>query len=58
MDGLHSLLLSGTDGKEKVILFNGTNKDDLRDDTRIGLKAAENFKVASPLAEITKDEVQ
>mmetsp|Transcript_38101 Transcript_38101/g.59211 ORF Transcript_38101/g.59211 Transcript_38101/m.59211 type:complete len:292 (-) Transcript_38101:149-1024(-) len=48
----------GTDGKEKVILFNGTNKDDLRDDTRIGLKAAENFKVASPLAEITKDEVR
>ena len=40
------------------VLFNGTNKDDLKDQTRVGLIAAENFNVASPLRHVTKDEVR
>ncbi len=41
-----------------VILYNGTNKDDTRDKTRLGLKAASNFSVRSPLINVTKDEVR
>jgi hypothetical protein len=32
-----------------VVLFNGTNAEDKTDPTRVGLKAAEEFGVASPL---------
>eukprot|EP00903_Cladosiphon_okamuranus_P011299 g10654.t1 len=46
------------EGRRKVVLFNGTNKDDKRDTTRVGLKAAENFKVASPIDTLTKAEVR
>lgn len=42
----------------QVMLYNGTNKDDLRDPTRVGLKAARDFKVASPLEHLTKAEVR
>ncbi|CAM9748115.1 unnamed protein product, partial [Discosporangium mesarthrocarpum] len=43
----------------QVVLFNGTNKDDKRDPTRsVGLKAAENFRVASPIDGLTKAEVR
>ena len=41
-----------------VVLFNGTNSDDAQDPTRVGLIAASNFDVASPLAELTKDQVR
>ncbi len=41
-----------------VILYNGTNKDDTQDNTRLGLVAASNFSVRSPLINITKDEVR
>ena len=41
-----------------VIMFNGTNKDDLQDKTRVGLIAAKEFRVASPLDELTKAEVR
>lgn len=41
-----------------VILYNGTNADDRTDPTRLGLIAASNFKVHSPLDQITKDEVR
>lgn len=44
--------------QQKVILFNGTNADDTRDPTRLGLKAASNFSVHSPLDQITKDQVR
>ena len=40
------------------MLFNGTNKDDLKDDTRVGLKAAKEFSVSSPLDDLVKDEVR
>ena len=51
----HTLLRSTTD---QVILFNGTNKDDLVDETRVGLVAAKEFKVMSPLEIFTKDSVR
>ena len=41
-----------------VILYNGTNKDDLGDSTRVGLVAAADFDVRSPLRDITKVEVR
>eukprot|EP00752_Nemacystus_decipiens_P005778 g5227.t1 len=44
--------------RRKVVLFNGTNKDDKRDTTRVGLKAAANFQVASPIDLLTKAEVR
>jgi PP-loop superfamily ATP-utilizing enzyme len=39
-------------------MFNGTNSDDRQDKTRLGLVAADNFGVASPLAGLSKDEVR
>ena len=45
-------------GQQKVILYNGTNADDTRDPTRLGLQAASNFSVHSPLDQITKDQVR
>jgi pyridinium-3,5-biscarboxylic acid mononucleotide sulfurtransferase len=41
-----------------TVLFNGSNADDLQDPTRVGLKAASEFRVASPLAEYTKQDVR
>ena len=41
-----------------VVLFNGTNGDDAQDPTRVGLIAATNFQVASPLSDLTKDQVR
>lgn len=46
------------ESNHKVVLFNGTNADDMQDPTRVGLVAAENFQVASPLSDISKDEVR
>jgi len=46
------------DGGDGYVLFNGTNKDDLKDQTRVGLIAADNFNVASPLRHVTKAEVR
>lgn len=45
-------------GNNSVILYNGTNADDTRDPTRLGLVAASNFRVLSPLDRITKDQVR
>ncbi|CAM9610452.1 unnamed protein product, partial [Phaeothamnion confervicola] len=45
-------------GRRRVVLFNGTNKDDRRDPTRVGLVAASDFGVASPIDTLTKDEVR
>ena len=41
-----------------VILYNGTNADDTQDPTRLGLIAASNFQVHSPLDQISKDQVR
>jgi uncharacterized protein (TIGR00268 family) len=41
-----------------VVMFNGTNKDDLADQTRVGLIAAREYSVAAPLDELTKHEVR
>ena len=41
-----------------VVMFNGTNKDDLQDPTRVGLLAAKEFHVAAPLDGLTKAEVR
>jgi len=43
---------------DPVTLYNGTNKDDRADPTRIGLLAAANFDVVSPLSSLTKPEVR
>lgn len=40
------------------ILYNGTNADDRKDATRVGLIAAQNFHVQSPLKHTTKDDVR
>ena len=39
-------------------LYNGTNGDDVLDPTRVGLVAANEFNVQSPLQHITKDQVR
>ena len=44
-------------GKASV-LFNGTNSDDLEDATRVGLIAAEEYHVASPLRGVSKSRVR
>lgn len=40
------------------LLFNGTNKDDLGDNSRVGLLAARRFRVRSPLHRTTKARVR
>ena len=42
-----SLTVCGLSASEpqRVVLFNGTNKDDLSDPTRVGLIAAKDFHV-------------
>ncbi|RLN86900.1 hypothetical protein BBJ28_00016552 [Nothophytophthora sp. Chile5] len=42
----------------KPVLYNGTNADDQLDPTRVGLVAASEFDVVSPLSELTKQEVR
>ena len=48
----------GTGGS--LLLYNGTNADDVRDTTRVGIVAAREFRVASPLQEmgLTKADVR
>jgi uncharacterized protein len=41
-----------------VVLFNGTNKEDRADPTRVGLIAANNFAVESPIDTLMKEEVR
>lgn len=41
-----------------TVLYNGTNADDLKDPTRLGLIAANDFAVRSPLAGLSKDRVR
>ena len=44
--------------RQKVLLYNGTNADDRQDPTRLGLLAASNFSVHSPLDQINKEQVR
>lgn len=46
------------EGRGSLVLFNGTNADDLTDPTRLGLIAAKEFEVASPLSRLTKAAVR
>jgi PP-loop superfamily ATP-utilizing enzyme len=41
-----------------VTLFNGTNAEDRQDPTRVGLKAARDFRVRSPIDHLSKNEVR
>ena len=50
--------LSQGNKSSNVVLFNGTNADDTKDPTRLGLLSAKSFSVRSPLIHITKDEVR
>jgi pyridinium-3,5-biscarboxylic acid mononucleotide sulfurtransferase len=43
---------------EDVLLFNGTNADDIQDPTRVGLDAAREHRVRSPLSRFSKDEIR
>ncbi len=45
-------------GGTDTILYNGTNADDLKDPTRLGLIAANDFAVRSPLSGLPKDKVR
>ena len=49
---------SSSSHNNSVLLYNGTNTDDTQDPTRLGLIAASNFQVHSPLDQITKDQVR
>lgn len=48
----------GPRARRAVVLFNGTNAEDRMDPTRVGLKAAANFQVASPIQALSKDQVR
>lgn len=39
-------------------LYNGTNSDDMKDATRVGLIAASEFNVQSPLANVSKQQIR
>jgi PP-loop superfamily ATP-utilizing enzyme len=49
---------SSSSSSSSVILYNGTNADDTLDPTRLGLLAASNYSVRSPLDATTKLEVR
>lgn len=46
------------EGRNIHRLYNGTNADDMKDSTRVGLIAARNFHVQSPLVHTTKADVR
>lgn len=41
-----------------LLLYNGTNADDMKDATRVGLIAAKEFHVVSPLVRLTKEQIR
>ena len=45
-------------GGGRTVLFNGTNADDTTDLTRVGLVAAREWRVESPIVDLTKVEVR
>ncbi|KAG7379445.1 hypothetical protein PHYPSEUDO_008589 [Phytophthora pseudosyringae] len=50
--------IGGEGEKMRPVLYNGTNADDQLDPTRVGLVAATEFDVVSPLSGLTKQEVR
>jgi pyridinium-3,5-biscarboxylic acid mononucleotide sulfurtransferase len=57
-DHLHKNTTTNHPQKYHASLYNGTNADDLRDPTRLGLIAAGNFSVLSPIRHFTKSQVR
>jgi uncharacterized protein (TIGR00268 family) len=55
MEAVHEDALRAS---ETVLLYNGTNADDFSDPTRVGLQAAREHSVRSPLSRFTKNEVR
>lgn len=55
---LDHTLKNNNDNISTASLYNGTNADDVLDPTRLGLIAAANFHVLSPLQHTTKDNVR
>ncbi|KAG5190121.1 hypothetical protein JKP88DRAFT_176058 [Tribonema minus] len=49
---------NGGDGDSRNVLFNGTNQEDRSDTTRVGLKAAAEYSVSSPIDTLTKAQVR
>jgi uncharacterized protein (TIGR00268 family) len=44
--------------KEPVCLYNGSNAEDASDPTRVGMRAASEYAVLSPLARFSKNEIR
>ncbi len=57
-DAMEAVMDDALRMKEEVLLYNGTNADDLSDPTRVGLQAAREHMVRSPLARFTKEDVR
>lgn len=59
-DGMTEVYLSAAAADFSVRLYNGTNADDVKDATRVGLVAAREFEVSSPLLAVglTKEQVR
>jgi len=57
---LYSSLLAvfEEEARDGVVLYNGTNADDVHDPTRVGLLAAKNFKVVQPLQALNASKEQ
>jgi len=55
---MESSMIGGNIVGEDGVLFNGTNKDDVRDATRLGIRAAAEHHMFSPLQTLTKTEVR
>jgi len=53
-----SSIASSHEHQNNVIMYNGTNADDTKDPTRLGLVAAKAFSVQSPLIHTTKDDIR
>ena len=55
---LQAIVQHGENAHNSFRLYNGTNADDRQDPTRLGLVAARDFHVQSPLRDLTKDQVR
>lgn len=55
---LRAIVTDSEHAHASFCLYNGTNADDRRDPTRLGLIAAREFHVRSPLQDLTKDRVR
>jgi len=52
------LVISAEHAEESVCLYNGTNADDITDLTRVGLRAAREHQVLSPLSRFNKNQIR